>query len=309
MKILFIGGTKFVGRNMVEVALAKGHAVEILQRGKTHSEIFPEAKRYFGDRVDLAKILPDSQWDVVIDTCGYHPIDVESSAKFLKGRCKTYLFISTVSVYADPSKSGINESSELSALTVDMPPRGAPLSRETYGPLKVLCEKHLESVFSPEELLILRPGIIVGPYDDTNRFDYWIKAALTQDSVVAPHDPKAPVQFIDVRSLSQFAILAAEKSLTGIYNTVGPFEPLSFEEWLKLIQKQLNPELRYEWQSPEDVMSSKKPAPMYVPPDYYGLFQVNGHKAYQAGMPKFSAIETIHCVAEFVKPDLGQVKS
>jgi 2'-hydroxyisoflavone reductase len=232
MKFLFIGGTKFVGRHMAEDALKAGHEVHILQRGQTGSDLFLQVKKYFGDRNQIADILPqDAKFDVVIDTCGYHPESVRRSVDFLKNRTSLYIFISTGSVYADFSKPGLNETSQVSELN-EIPDLNAKITGENYGPLKFLCEQQVLNSFGADGSLILRPTIIVGPYDDTQRFDYWIKAIMGGGKIKVPNDSTANIQFIDVRALSQFAVEAAENKRHGVYNVIGPKNEVTLGKFL-----------------------------------------------------------------------------
>ncbi|MGZ3743724.1 MAG: NAD-dependent epimerase/dehydratase family protein [Pseudobdellovibrionaceae bacterium] len=295
MKYLFIGGTKFVGRQMVEDALKAGHEVHILQRGQTGSDLFPHLKKYFGDRNQITDILPqDARFDVVIDTCGYHPESVRRSAELLKDRTSLYVFISTGSVYADFSKTGLNEASQVSKLN-EIPDLSAKITPENYGPLKFLCEQQVIKTFRSDKSLILRPTIIVGPHDATQRFDYWIKAIMNGRKIKVPDDSMARIQFIDVRALSQFAIEAAENNIHGVYNVIGPKNEVTLLEFLKTAKSVLDSNIEFEYCSSE----IEQNFPMYTNhPDWHGFFQIDGKKAYEAGLLNISIEETIQYVAQ-----------
>ena len=298
MHILILGGTKFVGRHIVEQALLRGHEITILQRGQTNKELFAETKKFYGDRIAIQNILPDKNWDAVIDTCGYHPEDVKRSAEYLKGRCHHYIFISTISVYADFSKSGINEKSSLSHLNVPLPERDLPIAAETYGPLKALCEEQVLKYFPDKSSLLIRPGIIAGAHDPTHRFDYWINAFLSGKNIRAPDDDQAPFSVLDVRALAQWAIDSAEKRRYGIYNLVGPKKPITLKEFLLLTAK-IIPSAPIDWISLEQITEGE--FPLYYPREYWGAFQICAHKAYDDSLADISLEETIRSVVKFLQ--------
>ena len=167
MKILIIGGTRFLGRHLVNSARVRGHDITLFNRGKTNPELFQNVKKIHGDREkELDKL--QGHWDAVIDTCGYMPRIVRMSAEALKGKVENYVFISSVSAYADFQKIGINESYPLAAMDDETNEDNSP---ETYGPRKALCEKVVQEVFGIDSIII-RPGLIVGPHDPTERFTY-----------------------------------------------------------------------------------------------------------------------------------------
>ena len=170
MNILILGGTVFLGRAIVEEALRQGHTLTLFNRGKSNPDLFSEVEKLMGDRdLDLSP-LEDRKWDLVIDSCGYVPRVVGQSAKLLANAVDHYTFISTVSVYADFSKPGIDENAPVGTLedeTVE------EITGETYGPLKALCEQVVQERI-PDRSLVIRPGLIVGPHDPTDRFTYWV---------------------------------------------------------------------------------------------------------------------------------------
>lgn len=290
MKFLFIGGTKFVGRQMVEDALRSGHEVHIFQRGQSGSDLFPRVKRYIAERVNIEKIIPGSEkFDVVIDTCGYHPESVKISAEFLKDKTRLYIFISSASVYADFSKIGLNEMSDVGILSV-IPDINCKITAENYGSLKFLCEQQVLNIFGVERSLILRPTIIIGPHDGTQRFDYWIKSILTSDKILVPNAPEARIQFIDVRALSQFAIKALERNIFGVYNVIGPRKETKFLDFLNIAKNILNPKVQFEYYDG----GADREFPMYVSDsNWKGFFQIDGTKAYDAGLEDISIESSI----------------
>ncbi|MGZ3692223.1 MAG: NAD-dependent epimerase/dehydratase family protein, partial [Pseudobdellovibrio sp.] len=296
-KILFIGGTKFVGRRIVEDALKLGHEVHLLQRGQTNASLFPDVKKYIGDRSDINSVLPaDARFDLVIDSCGYHPDVVEKSCRALTGRTPKYVFISTISVYSDFSKAGNNESSAVieSETTPDI---NTPVRGENYGLLKVKCEKKVLEYFPGELSLILRPCIIVGAHDDTKRFDRWIEAIMNHRGVDVPDDYKSTIQFVDVRALSDFALSARENNLNGIYNLIGPAKPLTLISFIKLAKSVLNPGLELNFVDPQS-----QNFPMYIQDENWkGLFSTDGSKAYENGFCNIQVKDTVLYIADFLK--------
>lgn len=295
MKILFIGGTKFVGRNIVEAAIKEGHVVHILQRGKTNKDLFPLAKKFIGDRDNIDLLIAENEfYDLVVDSCGYHPDQVYKTATFLKNKTNKYIFISTGSVYADFSIHGLNEQSEVSKSekAIDS---SAPITNENYGLLKARCEEVLKSIFEEGKYLILRPCIIVGKYDDTNRFNLLLKKIKDSDELIIPNDPLAHIQFIDVRAIVEFVINSNERH--GTYNLIGPSKPIKLIDFIHSAKSILNPDLKITLSD-----ANKLEFPMYVAgtSSYSGFFHFDGTKAYGAGLKKYSSSDTVEYVREFI---------
>jgi 2'-hydroxyisoflavone reductase len=217
MNILVLGGTAFVGRHIVERALTLGHQVSVFHRGQ-HGADLPGVEHILGDRDGGLDALGDRTWDWVIDTCGYVPRIVKQSCEALKDRTERYLFISTISVYADFKEPGITERSPLAEL-VD--PTVEEINWETYGGLKVLCEAEVSATFGGKGLIV-RPGMIVGPYDHTDRFTYWFRRASKGGKMISLCERDEPVQFIDGRDLAAFCIHLLSVEARGIYQATGP---------------------------------------------------------------------------------------
>lgn len=232
MRILILGGTVFVGRALAEAALKRGHAVTLFNRGSNPGSI-DGAREIHGDRGVSLEALHSGNWDCVIDTCGYVPRVVKMACKELKPRTKHYTFISTVSVYADPSDAQINENSALAAIE---DPNVEEVNAETYGALKVLCEQEVNAAF-PDNSLIVRPGLIVGPHDPTDRFTYWVDRIGRGGSVLGVGRQDQPVQVIDVRDLAEWTLSMIENRVCGTYNACGPDTPLEFEGMLDAIRR------------------------------------------------------------------------
>ncbi|HEU5206940.1 MAG TPA: SDR family oxidoreductase [Gaiellaceae bacterium] len=216
MRLLLLGGPRFLGRAIVDAALERGHAVTFFNRGRTNPDLYPDVERLVGDRASDLSAITGREWDAVVDTCGYLPRDVRASAEAL-ARSKVYCFVSSVSVYADSSRP-IDETSpveSLGELAED------DVTDESYGPLKALCEDAVRDVLA-ERALVVRPGLIVGPHDPTGRFTYWPHRVARGGEVLAPAPPDEPTQFIDVRDLGDWIVSLCEKRSGGTFNATHP---------------------------------------------------------------------------------------
>jgi len=228
MRLLVLGGTVFLGRAVVSRALGEGHTVTLFSRGRSGPGLFPEAERITGDRDGGLGALDGRDWDVVIDTCGYYPRIVRASAEALADRVGLYVFVSSISVYSDFPGPGIDETSGVGTVA---DPTVEEITGETYGPLKALCEAAVEETF-PGRALVVRPGLIVGPHDQSDRFTYWVRRVAEGGTVLAPGLPGALVQLIDVRDLADWMLDAAARGVTGTLNATGPGEPIRMEDLL-----------------------------------------------------------------------------
>jgi 2'-hydroxyisoflavone reductase len=216
MRLLVLGGTKFVGRSLVEVALADGHAVTLFHRGETGRDLFPDLEHVLGDRDGGLDALGQRDWDAVIDVCGYLPRVVGASARRLADRTGRYVFVSTVSVYADFHTPGMTEDAPLATLTDP----NVEVIAENYGGLKVACERAVLETYG-SRCGIARPGLIVGPYDLTDRFGYWVRRIAAGGEVLCPDSPDRPLQVVDARDLAAF-LLKMAAGLSGTFNTTSP---------------------------------------------------------------------------------------
>jgi len=292
MRILIIGGTVFVGRHLVEAALAHGHTVTLFNRGQHNPELFPTVEKIKGDRDGGLGALAGRQWDAVIDTCGYIPRSVRESATQLANQVGHYTFISTISVYSDYSQAGIDEASPVG--TLDDPTVEA-VTGESYGPLKALCEQAAEAAM-PRRVLSIRPGLIVGPHDPTDRFTYWPVRIAGGGEVLAPGDAAQQVQFIDARDLAEWTIRMVEANVTGIYNATGPAYPLTMAQLLTECNSVAQHKADFTWVSEAFLLEQNVGAfvemPLWVPAAMAGLEQVNCQKAITAGLT-FRPLATI----------------
>jgi 2'-hydroxyisoflavone reductase len=217
LKILILGGTRFIGVHMTELALARGHTLTFFNRGRTKTDLFPQIERIKGDRDDQLEGLKGRKWDAVIDNSGYVPRHVRLSAELLAPSVGQYVFVSSISAYKDLSAPR-DESAEVGKLADETVEK---VDGETYGPLKALCEQAAERAM-PGRTTVLRSGLIVGPEDNTDRFTYWPARAARGGEFLAPGSPPDPVQIIDARDLAAFALRAIENRVTGIYNILSP---------------------------------------------------------------------------------------
>lgn len=228
LRILVLGGTGFVGPPVVRAAIARGHTVTIFNRGRTRTHLFPDIEKLIGDRSGDLESLMGREWDAVIDNSATNPKWVRGSAQLLKNSVGTYLFTSTRSVYADFSKVGMDVDGPVYEVDRAWIDEGRELS---YGESKTLCEIEA-NVALPGRTLIVRPGLIVGPGDNTDRFTYWPARIERGGEVLAPGEPDNPVMFIDVRDLAEWYIHLLEQDKKGVFNALGPEAPLSYAELL-----------------------------------------------------------------------------
>ena len=293
MKLLILGGTVFLARHIVEAALAAGHEVTLFNRGETNPDLFPELEALKGERPDNLKTLEGQKWDAVIDTSGYTPEAVRATARLLSGSVEHYTFISTISVYQNGGESGLTEEAATALL-----PEGEPedqVTGETYGPLKALCEETVLDEFSGD-VLVLRPGLIVGPHDPTDRYTYWPRRLSRGGEVLAPGDPDRPVQIIDVRDLARWTIESIEGELTGTFNATGPDNVLTMEEMLKSCRQASDNDAELTWVEDQFLIETGvqpfTEMPLWLPQEQNGLMEVNIDRALNAGLTFRPLLET-----------------
>jgi 2'-hydroxyisoflavone reductase len=291
LRILILGGTGFTGPFQIKYALSRGHKVTVFNRGKTHpGELPKEVEQLVGDRNGQLDALKGKQWDVCIDNPTTLPAWVRDAAQVLAGNVDRYVFISTISVYAD-SNTGPDENATLAKY------EGADPYKETleamkasgfktYGPLKALSEQETQKWF-PGKSLIIRPGLIVGPRDETDRFTYWPVRIDRGGEVLAPGNPNDPVQFIDGRDLAEWTIRMAENGETGIYNATGPAKELGVGGMLDGIKSALHSNATFTWADAEFLKQQKVEAWSDMPVwagDELGLSRTNISRALAKGL-------------------------
>ena len=240
LDILILGGTGFIGPHVVSHAMDRGHRITLFNRGRTNTHLFPDAEKLVGDRNNDLSALEGRTWDAVIDNSGYTPDQVQLSVELLKDSVGQYLFTSTRAVYRDFTAPVMDEDAPLG-------PAGIPEDQwEGYGPLKVLAERAVEAGFG-SRTLIVRPPIIVGPGDRTDRFTYWVDRIDDGGEIMAWGDPDDPVQFVDVRALAEFFVHLLEQETAGIFNAEGPEASLSSGELLYGIRSVTTAPASFTW--------------------------------------------------------------
>jgi 2'-hydroxyisoflavone reductase len=243
VRILVLGGTVFLGRHIVQAALARGHQVTLFNRGQHNPDLFPEVEKLRGNRDGDLSALEGGSWDAVIDTSGYLPRVVRQSAEMLKDQTNLYAFISTISVYSDEKTPGQDENAPLATLEDNSVEE---ITGETYGGLKVLCERAVEEIYG-DHALIIRPGLIVGPDDPTDRYTYWPARIARGGEVLVPGRPERAVQYIDVRDLAEWTVRLVEEGKTGVYNANGPDSVLTMEEFVQACKSAAGSDAQFVW--------------------------------------------------------------
>jgi 2'-hydroxyisoflavone reductase len=283
MELLVLGGTRFVGRAMVEAALERGHRVTLFNRGQTDPNAFPGVERLAGDRTASLDLLIGRRWDAVIDSSGYLPAHVRASAEALVGSVGHYLFVSTISVYADASIPGLDEEGSVFAPDWESTER----TDQNYGALKTACEIVVRETY-PGRSLIVRPGIIYGPDDYTDRFAYWVRRIRQGGEVLAPGRPQQPLQLIDARDMGQWLVRAAEEGRAGTFNAVGPEQPLTLGGALETVRRATGSDARFTWVDDQFLTEhGLRPwgeLPFWAGEGMWGAFQVDNRRAVSAGL-------------------------
>ena len=296
LNILILGGTGFIGPFQVKYAVARGHHVTVFNRGMTHPGILPAGvQELVGDRESgRLDVLKGKKWDVVIDNPTMLPKWVRDVGQILKGNIDRYIFISTISVYVEDLKPGADENTPVGSYDGEDPMKETRASVVAskfalYGPLKALSEKEAEKWF-PGKTCIIRPGLIVGPGDETDRFSYWPLRIERGGEVLAPGHPTDPVQFIDGRDLAEWTIRMAEQGATGVYNATGPAQPLTISGMLDGIKEALKSNASFTF-VPADVLEKEKVSPwsdmpVWVPPtgEAGGMTSVSIKRALEKGL-------------------------
>jgi 2'-hydroxyisoflavone reductase len=284
MDVLILGGTGFLGRHLVEAALGDGHRVTLFNRGLRNPDLFPEVEKIKGDRDGGLSPLRGRRWDAVIDTCGYVPRVVRASAGLLADAVDHYTFVSSISVYSDAVTPGADEEAPVQELP---DPGVEEVTGETYGGLKALCERAAEEEM-PGRVFNVRPGLISGPHDPTDRFTYWPRRISAGGEVLAPDRPELRVQFIDVRDLAAWILKMAQEQRTGTYNATGPDYELTMGRLLEECESVSGGGAKLVWVS-EDFLKDQgvepfTELPLWVPREDSALLSVDCGRAINAGL-------------------------
>lgn len=292
MNLLILGGTQFVGRHITAEALARAHRVTLFNRGMTNADLFPDAERLYGNRDGGLEPLRGRSWDAVIDVNGYLPRLVAASAHLLADHVARYVYISTLSVYADFAGSGQDEDAPLATL---QDPAIEDITGETYGALKALCEQAVKEAF-PGRGAILRLGYVVGPYDHTDRLTSWLRRAARGGEMLVPAGLDAPVQFIDARDVAAFALDLVERQATGVYNVTGPAQALTWRGLLEQAKAVSGADTRFipaDNGFMEEHGVDEGELPMYPPEGAHGLMAFDNRRALAAGLTFRPLADTI----------------
>jgi 2'-hydroxyisoflavone reductase len=302
MKLLVLGGTKFLGRATVGAALAKGHEVTLFNRGQTNPDLFPQAEKIRGDRTEDLSALSGRTWDAVVDSSGYVPGVVRASAEMLSESTGFYLFVSSLSVYADRSRTMV-EGNSLETLG-DLPADRLLEDYSNYGALKALAEEAVAKTFL-ESYANVRPGLIVGPHDPTGRFTYWPHRVARGGDLAAPAPPEERVQFIDVRDLAEWIVGLCERRESGTFNAVN--EGVSWAELLESCRQVSGSDARFVWIDGEFLLEQGVEQwmglPMWIQDEEdKGLHRADVSRATAAGLTFRPLADTVRATLELAEP-------
>lgn len=301
MNVLILGGTRFVGRHLVDAALARGHVITLFHRGKTNADLFPDVEKLHGDRsVDLSA-LRGRKWDAVIDTCGYVPAQVALSAQALADSVGLYIFVSSISVYRDSDSAGIDESYPLATMPADEAAKitsPTQITGENYGALKALCEQAVEQAM-PGRALIVRPGLIVGPHDPTDRFTFWVRRIGRGGDVLIPDTPAQQWQVIDARDLALWMIAMVERKQVGAFSATGPAQVMAFGNVIEACRRSASPANFVQVSESfivEQGIAGWEHLPLWLPSterEIAGFYKFDCSKAMSAGLAFRPIAETV----------------
>ncbi len=286
LRLLILGGTGFIGPHEINYALSRGHEVTMFNRGKTAPDMFPDVERLIGDRNGELDALKGREWDAVIDNSGFFPRHARLSAELLHGNVGQYLFVSSISAYGD----GLSvEHDEVTAppATMELPvDESEHIYGPTYGPRKSLCEQEVSRVFG-DNAINVRPGIITGPGDPTNRLRHWLVRLVAGKEIIVPGSKDWPVQYIDARDLSGWMVRLLEAGASGPYNAVGPEQPYRAEPLLNRLKSAANSSSEFVWVDWDWLTDQLEGPPGYspwFPGDFSPFMQVNNDRALATGL-------------------------
>ena len=294
LRLLVLGGTKFLGRAAVESALAEGHEVTLFNRGRTNPGLFPEAEHLSGDRDGDLSALEGGAWDAVIDPSGYVPRLVRASAELLAGSAGHYVFVSSLSVYREGFAAGFDEAApvvELADPNVEDIAEG-----NNYGGLKALCEEVVRETF-PTAHTNVRAGLIVGPHDPTGRFTYWPVRIARGGTMLAPGDPGRHVQFVDVRDLGAWLVRTAVERVVGTFNATGPVPEVTMGGLLDACRRVSDSDPEIVWVAEDFLLEQGvgpwMELPLWLPGGAAAVLQCDVSRAVAAGLRFRSVEETV----------------
>ncbi len=300
MNLLVLGGTVFLGRHVVGAALARGHQVTLFNRGRHNPHLFPDVEKLRGDRDGDLAALHGRRFDAVIDLCGYRPEQVLATAKALRDAVDHTTFISSISVYRGFSPGRAFD-------------EDAPLAEgsDGYGALKARCEEALEAEL-PGGVACVRPGLIVGPHDPTDRFTYWPRRVARGGEVLAPGRPQRPVQFIDARDLADWCVDLAEQRRPGVFNAVGSPSTLTMAHLLEACRAVAGSDARFTWIADDELVNARvepwTELPLWIPekdPAFGAMMLGQNRRAVAAGLSFRPLADTIRATLEWESREGG----
>ena len=298
MKLLVLGGTEFLGRHLVEAALARGHELTLFNRGRTNPDLFPDVEKLRGDRDGDLAALRGRKWDAAVDVHARIPRQVQAAAESL-AEIEHYTFVSSISVYSDFSRGGIDETAQLR----EYDPAMGEEDMEFYGARKAECERIVAEAF-PAGALIVRPGLIVGPHDPTDRFTYWPRRIARGGEVLAPGEPGQRVELLDARDLASWIVRMVEERRTGIYNAVGPESTLTMDRMLEECRAAAGSDAELVWVPDEFLLERGVGEWMELPlwladPEWRGMLEADSTRAIEAGLSFRPVAETARDTLEW----------
>ena len=300
MRVLVLGGTRFLGRALVDATLDQGHEPTLFNRGRTAPELFPEVEKLRGDRSADISALEGRAWDAVFDVAAYMPDEARRAVETLHGSVGRYVFVSSISVYADQSVPPV----EGAAVEELAPGQETDDDPELYGARKAACERIVEDTFG-DRAFVVRPGLIVGPHDPTGRFTYWPHRVARGGDVLAPGSPDDPVQFIDVRDLADWIVEATANGVGGTFNATG--EPMRLGDLLEQCRAASGSDPTFTWVASERLVAEEvgpwMELPLWLPiPEYAGIQRASVERARAAGLMYRPLAETIKATLADAEP-------
>lgn len=311
MRILVLGGTRFVGRVFVEEALAQGHQVTTFNRGQTGHDV-PGVAAVRGDREnrsDLLSLVQGREWDWVVDTSGYVPQVVGNAARLLSDRASAYVFLSTISVYLGWPAEPVNEDSDVYDCPPDAPGTAedeANWSAAQYGAYKAGCERAVQEAFEGA-VTVLRPGVILGPQENVGRLTWWLRRIAQGGRVLAPGQPTKPIQPIDIRDLTAFTLSCLQHTTTGVFNVTAPQGHATFGVMLEACCRVTGSKAEFTWVDDEFLVEQDvrqwTEIPLWRTPE--GTWAVDSTKATAAGLTCRPIADTVRDTYTWLKESSG----
>lgn len=293
LRVLVLGGTGISGPHLVRELNTRGHKVTLFNRGKRNPALFPNVETLIGDRNGPLDVLKGRDWDVVVDNSGYFPRQVQATAQLLKDHARHYIYVSSISAYADLTPPGIDENYKLAELD---DPNATEITNDNYGGLKAACERIVEQTFA-EHQTVVRPSYIVGPGDSTDRFTYWPVRVARGGEMLAPGTPLDPIQFIDARDMAEFMRMCVERGISGRYNLCNPPGAVTIGDLLETSKRVSKSNATFVWASQQFLEQNKAlesgEIPIWAPPSgkEAGATLVNSVRAVSQGL-RFRDLET-----------------